>query len=72
MKTSDKAMHRLVSEYSNAVGANGPGSPQALAIREAHADDREFLEYANALDRIKRHLGGKGMEKAEGKGACSS
>lgn len=66
MKTSDKAMARLVSEYSNAVGANGPGSSEALAIREAHADDREFITYANAVDRLPRCPGGKGLEKAEG------
>jgi hypothetical protein len=66
MTLDDKAMYRLVSEYSNAVGANGPDSPQAKAIREAHADDREFLAYANAVDRIPWQPSGKGMEKTEG------
>lgn len=51
---------QLVAEYSNAVGRYGPSSPEVLRIREAYADNAEFLDYADALDRIKRHLGGKG------------
>lgn len=51
----------MVGAYANAVGVHGPGSPETIAIREAHADNAEFLGYADALDRIKLNLRGKGM-----------
>ena len=53
---------QLVAKYSNAVGRYGPDSEQAKQVRADHADDAEFLQYADALDRVKRHLGGSGID----------
>jgi hypothetical protein len=55
-------MTQKVVAYSNAVGRHGPDSEEAKRVRAAHADDAEFQEYADALDRIKRHLGGSGID----------
>ena len=63
---STNLLVKIVSEYSDAVGRYGPDSAQAQAIRQANAGDAVFLEYAEALDRVKRHLGGSGMAKPEG------
>ena len=62
-KVIEKTIVQLVAEYSNAVGRYGPDSEQVRRIRAAHADNAEFLQYADALDRVKRHLGGSGMDK---------
>lgn len=62
---SSKTIAQLVAEYSNAVGRYGPDSEQARRVRAAHADNEEFLQYAAALDRVKRHLGGSGIPEAE-------
>ena len=60
-----KTIFQLVAEYSDAVGRFGPDSPEVWQIRSLHADNAEFLGYADALDRIKRHLGGSGIEQAK-------
>ena len=57
-----KTIAQLVVSYSNAVGRYGPDSDQVRRLREANADNREFLDYADALDRIKRQLGGSGID----------
>jgi hypothetical protein len=62
-KVMQETIFQLVAKYSNAVGRYGPDSDQVRRIRAAHPKNAEFLEYADALDRIKRHLGGSGMEK---------
>lgn len=62
-KTIEKTFVQLVAEYANAVGKFGPESEQVLRLRAIHAHDLEFLDYANSLDRIKRHLGGSGIDK---------
>lgn len=59
-KDENNAIFKLVGEYSDALGRFGPDSAEVQRLREAHADNQEFLEYANALDRVKRHLGGSG------------
>ena len=56
-------MWKIVAAYSNAVGRYGPDSDQAREIRKSNADNSMFMDYADALDAIKRHLGGSGMEK---------
>lgn len=60
--TPPPAMHKAVGEYANALGPNGPDSEQTRAVREKHAGLEGFAEYADALDRVKTHLGGKGMK----------
>lgn len=60
---TQKTISQLVGEYSNAVGRFGPDSEQVRQFRAAHASNTEILEYADALDRIKRHLGGSGIDK---------
>lgn len=62
-KVIEKTIVQLVAAYSNVVGRYGPDSEQVRRIRADHADNGEFLEYADALDRIKRHLGGSGMDR---------
>lgn len=62
-KVIQKTIVQLVAEYSNAVGRYGPDSNQVRQIRDAHAENKEFLGYADALDRVKRHLGGSGIDK---------
>lgn len=47
---------QLVGQYANAVGKYGPDSEQTKKIRENNKDNKEFLNYADALDRIKRRL----------------
>lgn len=47
---------QLFTQYSGAVGKFGSDSPQALEIRDQHRDDREFLRFANAIDRLKRRV----------------
>lgn len=66
-KTIEKTIYQLVGEYSNAVGRFGPASEQVRQFRVAHADNAELMEYADALDRIKRHLGGSGIDKTAAK-----
>ena len=63
----EKTICQLVGKYSNAVGRFGPDSEQVRQFRVAHADNAELMEYADALDRIKRHLGGSGIDKTETK-----
>jgi dUTPase len=62
-----QTIYQLIGEYSNAVGRYGPDSDQVRQIRAIHVDNKEFLEYADALDRIKRRLGGSGMSKLKGR-----
>lgn len=52
------AMVKAVAEYARTCGANGPDSTQTRAVRERHAGIVGFGEYADALDGIKRGLGG--------------
>ncbi len=61
----EKTIVQLVVSYSNAVGRYGPDSQQVKLIREAHPDNQEFLDYADALDRIKRRLGGSGIDEQD-------
>lgn len=51
-----------VSRYSNAVGRHGPGSPEAEAVRADYPGDAAFGEFADSLDRLKRRLGGSGVD----------
>jgi uncharacterized protein (DUF4213/DUF364 family) len=52
----------LVEQYANAVGRYGPDSPQALSIRQENAENEEFLKFADSMDRIKRAVGGSGID----------
>lgn len=61
-KTTTKTIYELVGEYSSAVGRYGPGSQQTTAIRVANSENAEFIELADALDRIKEELGGRGID----------
>jgi regulator of replication initiation timing len=54
-----KTMSQLVGEYSNTINRHGPDSEQAKQFREDHADNKELIDYADALDRIKLHFEGK-------------
>ncbi|MBW2561781.1 MAG: hypothetical protein JRE40_13130 [Deltaproteobacteria bacterium] len=45
--------HALIEEYADAVAIHGVGSSQAQAIRELHAQNTEFLAFANSMDRLK-------------------
>jgi hypothetical protein len=54
--------HKIVAEYANLVGRFGPDSEEVKDLRALHAADREFLDYADALDRMKRALGGCGID----------
>lgn len=58
-KVVQKPISKLVGEYSNAVSRYGLNSDQARRIRDANQSNREFITYANALDRLKKHLRGK-------------
>jgi hypothetical protein len=53
---------KLISVYADAVGRYGPDSDEVHRLRDWHADNAEFLNYADALDRIKRNLGGSGID----------
>lgn len=61
MSEQTETLPDFVDRYFNAVGRHGPGSLEAKAVR-ATTTDPKMLEYADALDRVKRQLGGKGME----------
>lgn len=63
MDEGSKTIYQLVGEYANAVGRHGPDSDQVRRFRTRHASNAELMEYADSLDRIKRHLGGSGMTK---------
>lgn len=52
-----------VAEYANTVGRYGPDSEEARRVRKAYIHDDEFLEYVAALDRVKEHIGGSGMDE---------
>ena len=54
--------YSLYTQYSTVVGRSGPASDEAHQLRREHVDDREFVEYANAIDALKRAVGGRGME----------
>jgi hypothetical protein len=56
----EKVTVQLVAEYANVVGRYGPDSDQVREFRKDHAANTELMEYADALDRIKRNLGGSG------------
>ena len=62
-KTKTKTLGKLVGEYSNALGRYGPDSDATNKIRRENAENREFQDYADALDRVKRHLGGPDAKK---------
>ena len=51
-------LQKVIREYANAVSKHGVGSSQADAVRARHADDQEFLAYADAFDRLKAALSG--------------
>lgn len=53
---------RMTSIYANAVGRYGPDSEQAREVRSRYADVPDFADLADALDRIKRGLGGCGID----------
>ncbi len=65
-KPAVKPMWKLVAEYCDVVGKFGPDSPEANKAREDNAANDEFIRYADALDQLKRHLGGSGMIQREG------
>lgn len=71
-KVIQKTIVQLIAEYANAVGRYGPDTDPVRQLRAEHADNAEFLEYADALDRIKRHLGGSGMDKQARKDQTSA
>jgi hypothetical protein len=52
----------IIAQYANIVGRHGPDSDEAREFRDCHLSDEEFRDYADALDRIKRHLGGSGID----------
>ena len=56
--TESATLRKVIREYANAVSKHGVGSAQANAVRKKHADDQEFLAYADALDRLKAALSG--------------
>lgn len=58
-------LSQIVGLYSNAVGRWGPDSKQTNAVRAAYTGNTEFVAYADALDRVKRRLGGSGMDDRE-------
>lgn len=62
---ADGVMVSLVATYADALGRHGPDSPQVRTIRDLNAANAEFLDYADALDRVKRSLGGSGMGPGE-------
>jgi len=46
----------LIGVYSDIVVRHGIDSQQALAIREREKNNIEFLQYADAVDKLKRGL----------------
>lgn len=48
--------YELYTSYSGAVGKCGVGSPEANRIRHENQHDSTFLEYADAVDRLKERL----------------
>jgi hypothetical protein len=65
-KDYSRDLAQLVGRYANAVGRYGPDSHEAHQIRTTHADNVAFLDYADALDRVKRALGGSGIDYPAG------
>jgi hypothetical protein len=59
------SIFKRVGEYANAVGRYGPDSLQAHAVRRKYSFDREFIDYADGLDRVKQRLGGSGMTEED-------
>lgn len=55
-KPKPKTIFQLVGEYANAVGRYGPESEQVRQFRVDHADDSLLMDYADALDRLKRRF----------------
>ncbi len=56
----------LVERYSDTIAHYGPDSPQAEAIRQENACNKDFLVFAASLDRVKRVVGGSGVEYPPG------
>lgn len=54
--------NELAEQYSNACSRYGPDSPEAHAIRDARPGDTKFIEFADGFDRLKRRLGGSGID----------
>lgn len=52
----------LTDRYALAVSRYGPLSPQVQEIRQANAGNEDFLMVADALDRLKRSVGGSGVD----------
>lgn len=50
-------------DYTNAVARYGPDSAEAAKVRALYAGDEEFDAYAAAADRLKRELGGCGVQE---------
>jgi hypothetical protein len=53
--------------YADAIARHGVDSAEAQAIRAAHQDDAEFIEYADAFERLRANL--RSSVVVEGSGA---
>lgn len=47
---------KVVTEYATAVSRHGVGSKETKAIRKKYSNDTEFIDYANAMDRLYTRL----------------
>jgi hypothetical protein len=58
----DGVLVSLVATYANALGRYGPDDPKVRQMRQDNAGHLAFLDYADALDKVKRTLGGSGID----------
>ena len=54
--TNPAKLAAALQNYADAISQHGVGSSQAQAVRAAHEDDAEFVEYADAFDRLQANL----------------
>ena len=60
-----KKLHQMIAEYSDAVAQNGIASVEAKAIRDRNASNKEFLAYADSVDKLRRMLSKKRARREE-------
>ena len=52
----------MIISYSNAVSKYGPDSMPAKEVRHKYKNNLEFIHFADGIDRIKKLVGGSGID----------
>lgn len=53
---------KILGEYYDVTAKYGPDSEQSRAVREKYKDVPDFIEHADRYDRLKRQVGGSGID----------